>query len=108
MILDERQSELSSLDESMQAAYSDISDIQSQIDAQNNKMSAILADEKKTAEERAAKTLQLAAYSFMGQYKMEWQNIMSAAILIIIPALILYLIFQKSIIKGVVAGAVKG
>lgn len=55
VILDERQSELSSLDESMQAAYSDISDIQSQIDAQNNKMSAILADEKKTAEERAAK-----------------------------------------------------
>ena len=57
---------------------------------------------------KSSKTLQLAAYSFMGQYKMEWQNIMSAAILIIIPALILYLIFQKSIIKGVVAGAVKG
>ena len=54
-ILDERQSELSSLDDSMRAAYSDISDIQSQIDAQNSKMSAILADEKKTEEERAAK-----------------------------------------------------
>jgi len=54
-ILDERQSELSSLDGSMRAAYSDISDIQSQIDAQNSKMAAILADEKKTEEERAAK-----------------------------------------------------
>lgn len=54
------------------------------------------------------KTLQLAAYSFMGQYKSEWQNIMAAAILIIIPALIIYLIFQKNIIKGLVAGAVKG
>lgn len=54
------------------------------------------------------KTLQLAAYSFMGQYKMEWQNIMAAAILIIIPALVIYLIFQKHIIKGLVAGAVKG
>ncbi len=53
-------------------------------------------------------TLQLAAYSFMGQYKMEWQNIMAAAILIIIPALIIYLIFQKHIIKGMIAGAVKG
>lgn len=30
---------------------------------------------------KSSKTLQLAAYSFMGQYKMEWQNIMSAAIL---------------------------
>ena len=32
---------------------------------------------------------------------MEWQNIMSAAILIIIPALILYLIFQKQFIEGI-------
>lgn len=55
-----------------------------------------------------AKTLQLAAYGFMGQYKMEWQNIMAAAILIIIPALVIYLIFQKNIVKGMVAGAVKG
>jgi ABC-type sugar transport system, permease component len=54
------------------------------------------------------KTLQLAAYSFMGQYKMEWQNIMAGAILIIIPALVIYLIFQKNIVKGMVAGAVKG
>ena len=54
------------------------------------------------------KTLQLAAYSFMGQYKSEWQNIMAAAILIIVPALVIYLIFQKNIIKGLVAGAVKG
>lgn len=57
---------------------------------------------------RSAKTLQLAAYSFMGQYKSEWQNIMAAAILIIIPALVIYVIFQKHIIKGLVAGAVKG
>ncbi|WP_038073637.1 carbohydrate ABC transporter permease [Treponema sp. C6A8] len=57
---------------------------------------------------KSSKTLQLAAYSFMGQYKSEWQNIMAAAILIIIPALVIYLIFQKHIIKGLVAGAVKG
>ena len=57
---------------------------------------------------REKKTLQLAAYTFMGQYKSEWQNIMAAAILIIIPALVIYLIFQKNIIKGLVAGAVKG
>lgn len=56
----------------------------------------------------SSKTLQLAAYGFMGQYKMEWQNIMAGAILIIIPALIIYFIFQKNIVKGMVAGAVKG
>ncbi|MDT8716887.1 carbohydrate ABC transporter permease [Clostridium sp. 19966] len=53
-------------------------------------------------------TLQLAAYGFMGQYKMQWNNIMSGAILIIIPALIIYLIFQKNIIAGMVDGSVKG
>ena len=57
---------------------------------------------------KTKKTLQLAAYAFMGQYKSEWQNIMAAAILIIIPAMIIYLAFQKHIIKGMVAGAVKG
>lgn len=53
-------------------------------------------------------TLQLAAYGFMGQYKMQWNNIMSGAILIIIPALVIYLIFQKNIIAGMVDGSVKG
>ncbi len=57
---------------------------------------------------KTEKTLQLAAYGFIGQYKMQWQNIMAGAIMIIIPALVIYLIFQKQIIKGMVAGAVKG
>ena len=52
-ILDERKNELSSLDDSMRAAYSDISDIQSQIDAQNSKMASILAEEKAAAKAKA-------------------------------------------------------
>jgi raffinose/stachyose/melibiose transport system permease protein len=58
--------------------------------------------------ENGNKTLQLAAYGFMGQYKMEWQNIMAGAVLIIIPAFIIYMIFQKNIVKGMISGAVKG
>ena len=58
--------------------------------------------------ERNAQTLQLTAYKFMGQYKMEWQNIMASAILIILPALVIYLIFQRQIVKGMVTGSVKG
>ena len=57
---------------------------------------------------KSSKTLQLAAYSFMGQYKMEWQNFRSAASLSIIPALILELIVQKGISEGGLGGAVKG
>ena len=53
-------------------------------------------------------TLQLAAYNFFGQYKVEWQNAMAGVLLTITPAIIFYLILQRRIIKGMVAGAVKG
>ncbi|HVO40156.1 MAG TPA: carbohydrate ABC transporter permease [Spirochaetia bacterium] len=53
-------------------------------------------------------TLQLAAYNFFGQYKIEWQNAMAGVLLTITPAIIFYVILQRHIIKGMVAGAVKG
>ncbi len=58
--------------------------------------------------EKKAMTLQLAAYNFFGQYKIEWNYAMAAVFLTIIPAIILYLVLQKQIIKGMVTGAVKG
>lgn len=57
---------------------------------------------------KSGMTLQLAAYGFIGQYKMQWNNIMAGAILIILPALVIYLVFQKHILKGMVEGSVKG
>jgi raffinose/stachyose/melibiose transport system permease protein len=57
---------------------------------------------------KASQTLQLAAYNFFGQYKIEWQNAMAGVLLTITPAIIFYLILQRHIIKGMVAGAVKG
>lgn len=58
--------------------------------------------------EQKQKTLQLAAYGFFGQYKVEWHLAMAGVMLTIIPAVIFYLALQKYIIKGMVAGAVKG
>lgn len=52
-------------------------------------------------------TLQLAAYNFFGQYKIEWHYAMAGVLLTITPAVIFFLIAQKNIIKGMVAGAVK-
>jgi raffinose/stachyose/melibiose transport system permease protein len=52
-------------------------------------------------------TLQLAAYNFFGQYKIEWHYAMAGVLLTITPAIIFYLALQKHIIKGMVAGAVK-
>jgi raffinose/stachyose/melibiose transport system permease protein len=58
--------------------------------------------------EKKAMTLQLAAYNFFGQYKIEWHYAMAGVLLTITPAVIFYLLLQKQIIKGMVAGAVKG
>jgi raffinose/stachyose/melibiose transport system permease protein len=52
-------------------------------------------------------TLQLAAYNFFGQYKIEWNFAMAGVLLTLIPAIILYIFLQKHIVKGMVAGAVK-
>ena len=57
---------------------------------------------------KASMTLQLAAYNFFGQYKVEWQNAMAGVLLTITPAVVFYLVLQRHIIKGMVAGAVKG
>lgn len=53
-------------------------------------------------------TLQLAAYQFFGMYKSEWHYAMASVVLIVTPAVIFFIALQKQIIKGMVAGAVKG
>lgn len=52
-------------------------------------------------------TLPLSTYSFYGTYSADYGTIMAGLLLCILPILILYLVLQKQIIGGVVAGAVK-
>lgn len=54
-----------------------------------------------------SKTLQIAAYGFFGQYKIEWHYAMAGVLMTIIPPIIVFLLLQKHILKGMVAGAVK-
>lgn len=54
------------------------------------------------------KTLTLAAYSFVGQYNTQWQYAMTAMVLTVAPSILFFIVMQKNIVKGVVAGAVKG
>lgn len=54
------------------------------------------------------KTLTLAAYTFVGQYNTQWQYAMTAMVLALLPSILFFIFMQKYIIKGVVAGAVKG
>ena len=52
-------------------------------------------------------TLPLSTYSFYGTYSADYGTIMAGLLLCVIPILVLYVVLQKQIISGVVAGAVK-
>ncbi len=56
----------------------------------------------------ALKTLPLSLSMFATGYMTDYQLTMAALALAVIPTIIIYLIFQKSIMQGMVAGAVKG
>ncbi|MFV0361990.1 MAG: carbohydrate ABC transporter permease [Suipraeoptans sp.] len=53
-------------------------------------------------------TVQLTLFTFMGQYASSYNMLFANVILITIPMLILFIIFNKKIVDGMVAGAVKG
>lgn len=53
------------------------------------------------------KTLPIAVSSFVGSYVKQWDLILSAAFLAMLPIVILFLIAQKQIMQGMVEGAIK-
>ncbi len=46
--------------------------------------------------------------SFVGQFYLNWPNVMAASVLMTIPVTVLFLLFQKYLVQGLAAGAVKG
>jgi raffinose/stachyose/melibiose transport system permease protein len=54
------------------------------------------------------KTLPVAVQAFVGSYVKQWNLILGAALLAIIPILVLFFIAQKQIMEGMIEGAVKG
>jgi ABC-type sugar transport system, permease component len=57
--------------------------------------------------EEAMKTVPVGIVMFQGQYTIPWGEIAAASIIVTIPLVIMVLIFQKRIISGLTAGAVK-
>ncbi|MGC6174800.1 carbohydrate ABC transporter permease [Lacrimispora sp. 38-1] len=53
-------------------------------------------------------TLSMGVFFFKGKYSVDYGGIIASSIMIIIPELIFYGLFQKSIVDGMTAGAVKG
>ncbi|MBB6670045.1 carbohydrate ABC transporter permease [Cohnella nanjingensis] len=56
----------------------------------------------------STRTLTLAAYTFVGQYTTDWQYTMTAMVMAVFPSILVFILLQKHIVKGVAAGAVKG
>lgn len=53
-------------------------------------------------------TLSMGASFFKGTYTVDYGGIVASSVMIIIPELIFYGLFQKNIVEGMTAGAVKG
>ncbi len=56
----------------------------------------------------AVKTLPVAVQAFVGSYVKQWNLILVAALLAIIPMIVVFLFAQKQIMNGMIEGAVKG
>lgn len=57
---------------------------------------------------KANSTVQLTLYNFMGQFSSSYNLLFADIILIVLPMFALFMIFNKKIVDGMVAGAVKG
>ncbi len=55
----------------------------------------------------ATKTLTLGSQVFIGQFVTDWNAVLSALSMAILPVMILYIIFSKQLIRGITSGAVK-
>ena len=55
----------------------------------------------------ATKTVTLGAQVFIGEFTVDWNAVLAALTLAIMPILILYIIFSRQLIRGITSGAVK-
>lgn len=52
-------------------------------------------------------TVQLAIANFTGQYSVDWNSLLAMAVVTMIPVLVVFLIFQKQFVKGMVVSGMK-
>jgi raffinose/stachyose/melibiose transport system permease protein len=53
-------------------------------------------------------TMQLTLYNFMGRFDSSWNLLFTDVVLITIPPLLLFIFFNRKIVSGITAGAIKG
>lgn len=55
-----------------------------------------------------AKTITVEIAAFVGQYTARWDIVFAGTVISIVPALIIFCLFQRYFVKGITAGAAKG
>ena len=55
-----------------------------------------------------AQTMTVVLTLFIGQYEVAWEAMSAAAVLTMLPPLLLALFFQRYLVRGLTLGAVKG
>ena len=68
----------------------------------NNFMFSIVLASNKT------RTVPVAIYNFISYAQIDWGGLMAAAVVITLPVLVLAIVTQRYVIRGLTAGAVKG
>ncbi len=56
----------------------------------------------------STRTITLGTQQFIGQFVTDWNAVLAALTLAIVPVLILYAIFSRQLVRGITSGAVKG
>ncbi len=56
----------------------------------------------------ASRTLPVALQVFIGQYLIQWDLLSAGAVITVIPVIIIFMMIQKNLVRGLTAGAVKG
>ncbi len=52
--------------------------------------------------------LTVGLYNFIGRWSVQWQYLMAAALLAVIPVILLFLLIERQLIRGLAGGAIKG
>jgi multiple sugar transport system permease protein len=52
--------------------------------------------------------LTIGLYNFIGRWTVQWQYLMAASLLALIPVVILFMLIEKQLVKGLAGGALKG
>ena len=54
------------------------------------------------------RTLPVGLYNFIGQFGIEWNYLMAGSVVVTLPAMVFFALFQKYVLRGFMSGALKG